>query len=108
MLKIWKYKKHQIYITFKYFLFHLLSDTMKKNMDEPHMIEVTAEDVYEALAENMDEDELEKKFSKLSDDDIDEIIGNIDPSDIYDAIYDSYCDVVEDSADDEYEDNEEQ
>ena len=108
MLKIWKYKKYQSSITFKYLLSHILSDAMKKNMDEPHMIEVTAEDVYEALAENMDEDELEKKFNKLSDDDIDEIIGNIDPSDIYDAIYNSYCDVVEDSADDENEDNEEQ
>jgi hypothetical protein len=81
---------------------------MKKNMSEPYMIEVTAEDVYDALAENMDEDEADKKFSKLSDEDIDEIIGNIYPSDILDAIYDSYCDVVEDSEEDEEEDKEEQ
>lgn len=75
-------------------------------MNEPYMIEVTAEDVYDALAENMDEDEADKKFSKLTDEDIDEIVGNIDPSDIQDAIYDSYCEVVNDDSDDE-EDGEE-
>lgn len=78
---------------------------MKKDMKEPHMVEVTAKDVYEALKENMTEKEAKKKFSKLSDEDIDEIIGNIAPFDIHDAIYNAYCDVMDEGIDDEEKDD---
>ena len=74
-------------------------------MNEPHIIELTAEDVYKALAENMEKKEAKKKFSKLSDEDIDEIIGNIAPFDIHDAIYNAYCDVMDEGIDDEEKDD---
>lgn len=74
-------------------------------MNKPHIIELTAEDIYEALKENMTEKEAKKKFSKLSDEDIDEIIGNITPFDIHDAIYNAYCDVMDVGIDDEEKDD---
>ena len=75
-------------------------------MYKKHNIEVTAEDVFYALSDNLGDEEAQKKFDKLSDSDIDELLSYVEPSDLNYAIYNAYTHVAsdDDSDDDEWDD----